>query len=887
LQGKVLQEDGTPAAGIRVLAGGERSQSHQMAVTDANGVYTVHGLGTGTHRVMIIGQREDKVIAPLEAIMVKDGQPNIAPDMKFVKGALVEGVVTDAETGAPLAKATFGTNNGMSQATSDDKGQYSMRVVPGKVQLYVFSFPEGYLPPDDTQGGRAQSFEVASGDTRKIDWKLTKGLDLAGEVRDEEGKAVPNITLSMREQSKEWRERQELKSDEKGHFSIKGLKKKTYEFVARDEWEVIKPKQVTLPMGANVPIVVRKVPMLALSGRVLTPDGKPVEKAQIAFSIMIPDGGNSWTSRESKVLSDATGTFSLDKLRGEYQVRLTASLDGYKPLKGGEAKFEAGKWSVQDVIMQPLTGRVAGRVLDSAGQPASGIKVMSPGGGSGSRAVSDAQGQFSLMHLPDGEVTVVAVGTAGAIATPVRAGSTNATLSLKPVRPVTAPDVEMARGLLEDVWETSRGSNWWRRTRLPSLIVQHDFDYAWQLAGGGDAKKPVDDNVVLALIERLCDVNPETAIDWAPDQLAGIKNAHMRFTATVAVALAAVPLKPELAAQLYEQAQKIEIEGGRSANRLASLAAVAARLKRPEAAKLADEALAGVKTDNENFHELEQVATQLAQGSVELAEKALAKIPATVEEYRRFSPYRPVIEKLSQYDVAGAERVWEKFNTVAVNQSYYPAQAVRPLARAIAKTDSAKALALARRVDGVYAAEALTEVAQVLPKEQALPVLREAMQKASSDRWSGVERLCKIALLLRPLDAAASAEAVQLARQILEERLTTGHQDEYWRNQQAGRDMAWIALALRYTDPAAARMMLEEEWAFQKALPLDTNRYGNSQVGLAVAMTALDPARALDMSWQVTDQNNNSLDVQFEAQRKIAQFLFDPNQVDDGLLERY
>jgi hypothetical protein len=341
--------------------------------------------------------------------------------------------------------------------------------------------------------------------------------------------------------------------------------------------------------------------------------------------------------------------------------------------------------------------------------------------------------------------------------------------------------------------------------------------------------------------------------------------------------MAAVPLKPELATQLYEDAQKIEFEGGqRGFVRLASLAALAARLGRPEAAKLAEEALAPVKTDQNSLHELQQVATLLARGSAELAENALAKIPASAEEWRRFSPYQPVIEKLAHYDVAGAERLWEKFNKAAVNHSYYPAQAARPLARAMAKADAPRALALARGLDGVYAADALAEVAQVLPKDQAVPVLREAVQKASGDRWNGIQRLIRIALQLRPLDAAASDEAVQTARKMLEERLT-GHQDEYWRNQQAGRDMAWIALALRYTDPAAARMMLEEEWAFQKALPADSNRYDSSQVALAVAMT-----------WQVTDlQNNNSLQIQFEAQRKIAQFLFNPNKPEENLLERY
>ncbi|MDF2440438.1 MAG: hypothetical protein JWN98_1422, partial [Abditibacteriota bacterium] len=124
---------------------------------------------------------------------------------------------------------------------------------------------------------------------------------------------------------------------------------------------------------------------------------------------------------------------------------------------------------------------------------------------------TDAQGRFELTGLPEGEVTIVAANEQG-VAT-MRAQSTlekavipTLEWKLRPHRGVTSPDAKRAYAILEDVWETSRGSQWWRRNSVPGDLVEIDFNLALQLVRGGDAKKPIDERVLPQLIAKLIEV---------------------------------------------------------------------------------------------------------------------------------------------------------------------------------------------------------------------------------------------------------------------------------------------------------------------------------------------------------------------------------------------
>lgn len=903
LRGKITREDGTAAEKVRVTVSSQTGNgTSSNAVTAADGSFELSSLGAGSYRVSANDPSGDWVSEPLRSVLLKEGVEGEAPAIVMTRGALIEGQVTDAETGKPLAEVGIGTTQGYGSGTSDKTGRYSMRVVPGKIALYVMGKPQGYLYPEIASPSKQMMLTLEKGATKTIDFKLPRGVKLGGTLKIDGGdvaKVPDKLAIEFREVGSDsyWNAPRSVLKD--GAWSIDGLNRATYKLVPADEeWEIVSPKTLTAPQTGPIEVLVRHVTLPPLIGKVVTRDGKPVEKVKINASISVPVSENRWTGRQSNIESGVDGTFQIPKIKADYRVTLSASRDGYKYLRGGTAEAKDGVWTVQQIVMLPLQSRVAGRVLDAAGKAVAGVRVLSPDGNppkddAKERVVTDAQGRFELTGLPEGEVTVIAANEQGAAT--MRAKSTldaaaNPDLDwkLRPHRVVTAPDVERAYTILEDVWETSRGSNWYRRDSVPSDLVAADFDLALDLARGGVDKKPIPENVLAQLITKLIETDPTRALDWAPAQLPNLKDAYRRYSATIALGMTAVKLKPELAAQLLAEAKTIAIEGDmQKIYGPAHLAAFEARLGHTEAAnKLADVAIAAAQArgKTESAGVLGAVAEVLAKGSASLALRALKQIVVDPKkEYEQSSAYSRAISELAKHDVPGALQLLEMLGKLENQQADYAfGWSARALIKALGPTDAKAALTLARRVNENYRAEALLAAARFAPKNEMLPLLREAVAAVPEHPWNAGSTLASIARQTADIDVAAGKEMLDLVRSTIDTLKRSGGASNSWRVQQGASTIAAYAMLLSRSDPLQSRLMLEEEWAFTRSQGGD-QRGSNAQIALATAMAAVDPERALELSWQIETSNRNGnaartdLTPQFEAQRQIARFLLAPS----------
>lgn len=183
--GRVVYEDGSLAAGIRVIAQeNNNSLARQMGrwnlapmltfaetTTAADGTYRLTGLAAIPYNVATDEKTKSWTSAAQEGVRGMLGQTKSVPDIILTTGAIIEGTVTDENTGKPIKGVyigCYGPHRPNSSAMvlnclTDAQGHYRLRVPPGKSRIYVMQ-----------QGFTDKSVEVIvkKGETTPVPFKL-------------------------------------------------------------------------------------------------------------------------------------------------------------------------------------------------------------------------------------------------------------------------------------------------------------------------------------------------------------------------------------------------------------------------------------------------------------------------------------------------------------------------------------------------------------------------------------------------------------------------------------------------------------------------------------------------------------------------------------------
>ena len=177
--------------------------------------------------------------------------------------------------------------------------------------------------------------------------------------------------------------------------------------------------EVTIEEGKSVTGVSLRLPResLAVAGRVLSPDGSPLEGAHVTAEPNID--GEQWLFGEAtpETRADADGRFVLPNLEpGSYTVRVVFA--GYVPYR---AEVAAAKGRPLEVKLT-RGGRVRGEVTDVDARPAArfSLRALSRDVASDERApmqeVHDPRGRFELSALAPGSYQIEAVTDDGRVA---------------------------------------------------------------------------------------------------------------------------------------------------------------------------------------------------------------------------------------------------------------------------------------------------------------------------------------------------------------------------------------------------------------------------------------------------------------------------------------
>lgn len=291
---------------------------------------------------------------------------------------------------------------------------------------------------------------------------LEPGVDLQGRVVDDQGQ--PQAGVYVRLEQADSGEESLARTDAEGRFTLTDLVRDgDYELTVVEDLGGVGEEDFYVYRGyvrlsrtvaaADLPltgweIVVPAVQRMTLRGRVVDDEGRPVAGATVRLK-----GGVA--ARDDIIEFDLTtaadGTYEAANLPTDVLLQANVHVPGYVPeqvrdLVPGERVFP-------DLQVAALTHEVTGRVVDAAGAPVAGARVLG-----GTRPVvettTDESGAFRLAGLPRGPVTLRAGDEQRAVATVIApADGPSVTITLQPL-PLVDPERgrEVAVELLHTVW---------------------------------------------------------------------------------------------------------------------------------------------------------------------------------------------------------------------------------------------------------------------------------------------------------------------------------------------------------------------------------------------------------------------------------------------------
>ena len=880
IKGRALDVAGKPLTKLKIYASSANYDGGGEGTTDANGDFTIDGLAPGIYDlVAVVPDDAAFVMSRLKGVRVAASKTATASEWRAVKGAEIRGIVTDSATKKPIVGASFAAqnkddvakNNDSAWATSDKNGAFVLRVLPGQYKVRSSGGSTDYLRSQVTQ-----NIEAKNGVPAQVKFELQKAPVVRGITRDESGKPVaakllvgsfggfgPNV---ISDAQGKWQytphDTDDIGigggEDDKGYF------------------EIISPKRVDWPVKGPIVVTVRRHAWQKLAGRVVTPDGAPIEGAKVEASFGVQVSDSTSYGATVSASSDKDGRYVLERLRDSRrrdvmgtEVEVSAKKDGYQFQSGGKVTRVGNEPRVSDLVFAPLSAQIAGTTEAGADVVVAGRQTR-----------ADETGRFSFDALPAGKNIVYAAkgdrfGSAPISQNPLEIKLTK----LQPQGRDEALaheiwDKAMAGktdGGVADLDEWSKGDDFVARLRKAQRSGE---SYQIGYALGRWEKTDSPESLALAR-ETLAEMPPSEARTGAYLQIA-VNSGDADLTER-ALELAQAQFDAKATDtrtreyQLYLAAVLIERRDGAEAGALALRAALAYTLQtHPENSRVEG----AMQTEVGRNEALADAAPWVAPGSPALlgelietidagsgfAIRARANAVPVVERARGFEAAAPLLEELRTMPEPTLDL---KIRYQDFTPAWAYGQAVSNVIPLIGPTDAGEALKLARSVEGddEQRGRALARAARYQSLAVAAPLLREAVEKISS------EDAPRVAAMAYERDQKLGLELFEVARQKADDDMKSVQYN--WRN-------TWISFAFGYAraNSAGARLILEREWAKSRAAKADADVLAS----IAIAMAPIDGQRAAEMA------RESSGSWSFDAQVKIARYLIADDETRRGFV---
>jgi hypothetical protein len=306
----------------------------------------------------------------------------------LVLDRVLHGRVHDPK-GAPIAGARLMVNVWSETAvTSDAEGRYELRVPePGYPLVvsapgYASRLVEGYMPASEMR--------------HQFDVELVPGAQIVGRVVDGQGQPVQAAKVRASGGMTG------VDSDADGRFVVDGVTAGERHSVTAKKAGFQTGEEFALVGGEPVTIVLQ--PGLTVGVRVVGVDAAPIAGAVVN---LVPNPMSGWTRLG---ITSADGRFAVQDLPGQ-PIELVVTRFGHITAR---QTVDARQQSGELVITLAKGHSIRGQVTDHTGRPAAGASVyceLSEAGDQrsvGSRADTDADGQFEITGLPAAPCTLFA-----------------------------------------------------------------------------------------------------------------------------------------------------------------------------------------------------------------------------------------------------------------------------------------------------------------------------------------------------------------------------------------------------------------------------------------------------------------------------------------------
>lgn len=874
LRGRALGIAGEPLAGVQVFATARTASSLEISEevkTDVKGGFALDGLPPGVYELH--GTLTDKMpflLLNLPGVRVVAGATATAGEWRAIQGAEIRGFVTDSVTKKPVEGAHFAaqtkadvkSGDDSDWANSDATGHFVLHVLPGDYRVRVGGAAQGYLRADTIR-----SAQPREGAPAQVSFELRAAPIVRGTTRDESGAPVQAKLIVGG-----FGFGRGLTSDAQGQWQYEPQDANDITFGGGDDdagyFEIVSPKRVDWPAKGPIVVTVRRRPWQSLAGRVLTPNGTPIEGAKVTAKFLVALSDSMSRGENSSALSDAEGRYVLERLRDSRkpnvrgtEVEVSAKKDGYQFRSGGKVTRQGKEPRVSDLVFVPLSQTISGTTEAGADVVVAGRETR-----------ADGAGKFSFEALPAGKNIVYAAkddlfGSAPTSQMPLE-------IALTRPQP-QGRDEKLAR----EIWDKAMASRanvgaldldeWQKGENFISQLrrAQRSGD-ASQIAYALGNLKPTDSPESQEIArEILREMPPSEARTQAYLRIAisssdaaltqrALEEAKAQFDKTTTDASGREY-------QLYLAAVLTERRDGAQAGAFALRTALAYTLQTHPVNSRVEGAMQTAVGRNEA---LASAAPWVAEGSpmmlrellqtIELgsgfATRARANAVPVVARVHGFESAAALLEELRQLPEPTLDL---KIRYLDFAPSWAYGQAVSTLVPIIGPTDAATSLALARKVEGddEQRGRALAGAARYQSLAVAAPLLREAAEKISS------EEAPRVAAYAYERDEKLGLELFEVARRKADDDMKGDTRN--WRN-------AWIQFAfyLAPANPAQARLILEREWAKSREAKADDNVL----FSIAIAMSPIDGQRAAEMAREMAPQSELG---SVRAQTKIARYL--------------
>jgi len=301
----------------------------------------------------------------------------------------VTGVVTVAETGKPVEKATVYCLSDNKKATTDAQGRYTFKNVSAGRQTFI-AFTEGLASPSPV------SATIEDEKTTALDFALEPSTRITGIVTDKAtGDPIEKAGITIEEKqtskrpSRRRRSSDELfpdaapftvSTDENGAFTIPAFYPQMKKLVVKKE-DYLEERVDLENLNLAQPLRIELAQGVLIAGHVYAPDGTPLEDARVRCE-MAQDRGDGKRPKErdydasrERERTDEEGFFRIGGLRpGTYT--LTVGHEDFISAEEGPLELGTGQTLEGLEIVLQEGGRISGVVTDENGTPIEDAMVL-------------------------------------------------------------------------------------------------------------------------------------------------------------------------------------------------------------------------------------------------------------------------------------------------------------------------------------------------------------------------------------------------------------------------------------------------------------------------------------------------------------------------------